>query len=147
MKRHNFKGMPASHGVSKSHRAIGSTGQCQNPGRVFKGKKMPGRMGGVRRTTQNLRVLKVDRGRNLIFVKGGVPGNKGEWVEVRDAVKKPLWKTDKVLVNADGSIPDRPPLPTFEFDLSIDGCQEAGYEEVMPLPATDPMLYEDQAAA
>lgn len=70
MKRHNFKGMPASHGVSKSHRALGSTGQCQDPGRVFKGKKMAGRMGHERVTVQNLRVVKIDRGRNLIYLKG-----------------------------------------------------------------------------
>lgn len=90
MKRHNFKGMPASHGVSKSHRALGSTGQCQDPGRVFKGKKMAGRMGSDRVTVQNLRVVKVDRGRNLLYLMGAVPGQKGNWVEIRDAVKNPL---------------------------------------------------------
>ena len=77
MKQHNFKGMPASHGAALSHRAIGSTGQCQDPGRVFKGKKMPGRMGAERVTTQNLRTIKIDRGRNLIYVRGAFPGNKG----------------------------------------------------------------------
>lgn len=95
IKRHGFGGMPASHGTSKSHRAIGSTGMCQDPGKVFKGKKMPGRMGGVRVTKQNLRIVKIDRGRNLIYVKGAVPGNKGEFVEIRDAVKRPLFGTVK----------------------------------------------------
>merc|ERR1719201_380005 len=90
MKRHGFQGMPASHGVSKSHRSIGSTGQCQDPGRVFKGKKMPGRMGATRITVQNLRVIMIDRGRNLVYVNGGVPGQKGAFVEIRDAVKRSL---------------------------------------------------------
>merc|ERR1712194_187892 len=96
MKRHNFKGMPASHGVSLSHRAHGSTGQCQDPGKVFKGKKMAGRMGCDRVTIQNLRLVKIDRGRNLLYVKGTVPGNKGTFCEIRDAIKKPLFGTDKV---------------------------------------------------
>merc|ERR1711982_316442 len=86
MKRHNFKGMPASHGV-KSHRSIGSTGSCQDPGRVFKGKKMPGRMGCDRVTVQNLRIVKIDRGRNLIYVRGPIPGNKGCFVEIKDAIR------------------------------------------------------------
>jgi len=146
MKRHNFKGQPASHGVSKSHRALGSTGQCQDPGRVFKGKKMAGRMGGERKTVQNLRVLKVDRGRNLIYVKGGIPGQRGNFVEVKDAIKKPLWGSDKVAPNEDGSVPDRPPLPTFAFDESIDGCGEAGYEEIMPVGNKDPLNYDPEVA-
>jgi large subunit ribosomal protein L3 len=142
MKRHNFGGMPASHGVSKSHRALGSTGQCQDPGKVFKGKKMAGRMGTDRVTVQNLRIIKIDRGRNLIFVEGAVPGNKGNFVEIRDAVKKPLWRTDKVL---DGI--DRPPLPTFEFDESVDGCGQGGHEAFMPIPQKDPLApdAEDEA--
>ena len=88
MKRHNFGGLRASHGVSISHRSHGSTGQCQDPGKVFKGKKMAGHMGAVRVTTQNLEVVKTDADRGLVFIKGAVPGSKGGWVTVKDAVKK-----------------------------------------------------------
>ncbi|MEM1160730.1 MAG: 50S ribosomal protein L3 [Pseudomonadota bacterium] len=87
MKRHNFGGIRASHGVSISHRSHGSTGQCQDPGKVFKGKKMAGHMGAARVTVQNLEVVKTDVERGLIMIKGAVPGSKGGWVTVRDAVK------------------------------------------------------------
>ena len=90
MKRHNFGGLRASHGVSISHRSHGSTGQCQDPGKVFKGKKMAGHMGAARVTTQNLQVVRTDAGRGLIMVKGAVPGSKGGWVTIKDAVKKPV---------------------------------------------------------
>ncbi|WP_082899402.1 50S ribosomal protein L3 [Sulfitobacter sp. EhC04] len=90
MKRHNFGGLRATHGVSISHRSHGSTGQCQDPGKVFKGKKMAGHMGAARVTTQNLEVVKTDSVRGLIMVKGAVPGSKGGWVTVKDAVKKPF---------------------------------------------------------
>ena len=90
MKRHNFGGLRASHGVSISHRSHGSTGQCQDPGRVFKGKKMAGQMGAVRVTTQNLQVVRTDAERGLIMVKGAVPGSKGGWVTIKDAAKKPV---------------------------------------------------------
>jgi large subunit ribosomal protein L3 len=90
MKRWNFSGMRASHGVSIVHRAHGSTGQRQDPGKVFKGKKMAGHMGSVQVTTQNLEVVETDKDRGLILVRGAVPGNKGNWVLVRDAVKRPL---------------------------------------------------------
>ena len=88
MKRHNFRGLEATHGVSISHRSHGSTGQCQDPGRVFKGKKMAGHLGAVRVTTQNLQVVRTDAERGLIMVKGAVPGSKGGWVTIKDAVKK-----------------------------------------------------------
>ena len=88
MKRHNFGGLRASHGVSISHRSHGSTGQCQDPGKVFKGKKMAGHLGAVRVTTQNLEVVRTDAERGLIMVKGAVPGSKGGWVTIKDAVKK-----------------------------------------------------------
>jgi large subunit ribosomal protein L3 len=97
MKRWNFSGLRATHGVSISHRSHGSTGQCQDPGRVFKGKKMAGHMGAARVTTQNLQVIKTDAARGLIMVKGAVPGSKGGWVTVKDAVKKPF--------------PDNAPMP------------------------------------
>ncbi len=87
MKRHNFGGLRATHGVSISHRSHGSTGQCQDPGKVFKGKKMAGHMGAVRRTLQNLEIVRTDVDQGLILVKGAVPGSKGGWVEIRDAVK------------------------------------------------------------
>lgn len=90
MKRHNFSGLRASHGVSVSHRSHGSTGQCQDPGKVFKGKKMAGHMGSARVTTQNLEVVRTDADRGLIMVKGAVPGSKGGWVTIKDAVKKKL---------------------------------------------------------
>lgn len=141
MKRWNFSGMGASHGVSKTHRAIGSTGQCQDPGKVFKGKKMPGRMGADRVTVQNLRVLKIDRGRNLLYIRGAIPGNRGEFVEIRDAVKKPLWGTEKLL-----DALDRPPLPTFEYDPEQDGCGIKGFEQFMPLPGQDPLAPMEDAA-
>ncbi len=89
MKRHNFGGLRATHGVSVSHRSHGSTGQCQDPGKVFKGKKMAGHMGSARVTTQNLQVVKTDADRGVIMVKGAVPGSKGGWVTIKDAVKKP----------------------------------------------------------
>ena len=89
MKRHNFGGLRASHGVSVSHRSHGSTGQCQDPGKVFKGKKMAGQMGNERVTVQNLQIVKTDTERGLIMVKGAVPGAKGGWVRLSDAVKKP----------------------------------------------------------
>ncbi|QDH13158.1 50S ribosomal protein L3 [Formicincola oecophyllae] len=88
MKRHNFGGLEASHGVSISHRSHGSTGQRQDPGKVFKGKKMAGHMGDERVTTQNLEIAAVDPERNLIMVRGAVPGAKNGYVLVRDAIKK-----------------------------------------------------------
>ncbi len=87
VKRHNFRTQDATHGNSLSHRAPGSIGQNQTPGRVFKGKKMSGHMGNVRRTIQNLEVVRVDAERNLILIKGAVPGHKGGRVIVRPAVK------------------------------------------------------------
>jgi large subunit ribosomal protein L3 len=93
MKRWNFAGLRATHGVSVSHRSIGSTGNRQDPGKVFKNKKMPGHLGAETVTTQNIVVVKTDLGRGLIMVKGSVPGVKGAWVSVRDAVKRKLPDT------------------------------------------------------
>src|SRR5579864_6815012 len=87
MKRHNFGGLPASHGVSVSHRSPGSIGQRQTPGRVFKGRRMSGHMGVVRRTTENLRVVEVDLERNLLLIRGAVPGAEGGQVLVRPSLK------------------------------------------------------------
>ncbi len=88
MKRHNFGGLRASHGVSISHRSHGSTGQNQDPGRVFKGKKMAGRMGAKRVTKQNLKIVEVDSNNNLLIVKGSIPGKKNSIVYIKDSVKK-----------------------------------------------------------
>jgi large subunit ribosomal protein L3 len=90
MKRHNFRGLEASHGVSVSHRSHGSTGGRQDPGKVFKNKKMAGHLGCERVTTQNIKVVALDLENNIIIVKGNVPGAENSMVEIRDAVKKPL---------------------------------------------------------
>jgi large subunit ribosomal protein L3 len=87
MKRHNFAGLEASHGISVSHRSHGSTGNSQDPGRVWKGKKMAGHMGDVRTTTQNLEVVSTDADRGLVLIKGAVPGSKGGYVYISDAIK------------------------------------------------------------
>ena len=88
MKRHNFGGLRASHGVSISHRSHGSTGQNQDPGRVFKGKKMAGRMGHTKVTKQNLKIIEVDNVNNILIVKGSVPGKKNSVIFLKDAVKR-----------------------------------------------------------
>ncbi|OYU50387.1 MAG: 50S ribosomal protein L3 [Rhizobiales bacterium PAR1] len=92
MKRWNFGGLRATHGVSVSHRSIGSTGGRQDPGKTFKNKKMPGHLGVERVTTLNLKVVRTDVERGLILVEGAVPGTKGGWITVRDAIKKPAPK-------------------------------------------------------
>ena len=115
MKRHNFGGLRASHGVSVSHRSHGSTGQCQDPGKVFKGKKMAGHMGAVRVTTQNLQVVRTDADRGLIMIKGAVPATKGGWVTIKDAVKKPA--------------PDNVPLPAGLKSAKAAPAAEAPTEE------------------
>ena len=88
MKRHNFGGLRASHGVSISHRSHGSTGQNQDPGRVFKGKKMAGRMGNRRVTKQNLKIVEIDNNNNLLVVKGSIPGKKNSIIYLKDSIKK-----------------------------------------------------------
>ena len=88
MKRHNFGGLRASHGVSISHRSHGSTGQNQDPGRVFKGKKMAGRMGNKKVTKQNLKIIEIDKINNLLIVKGSIPGKKNSVIFLKDSVKR-----------------------------------------------------------
>jgi large subunit ribosomal protein L3 len=90
MKRWNFAGMEASHGVSISHRAHGSTGQRQDPGKVFKGKKLAGHMGDKRITVQNLEIVKTDNEEGLIFIKGAIPGSESSYVLIKDAMKRAL---------------------------------------------------------
>ena len=136
MKRHNFGGLRASHGVSISHRSHGSTGQCQDPGKVFKGKKMAGHMGDVRVTAQNLTVVKTDIARGLVMVKGAVPGAKGGWVLLRDAVKRPL--------------PDDVPLPAALFEdgeaeeLEVEA--DAGAAAEAPVEAVEEAVTEEASA-
>ena len=123
MKRHNFGGLRASHGVSISHRSHGSTGQCQDPGRVFKGKKMAGQYGNKQITTLNLEVVKTDEERGLLFIKGAVPGPKSAWVLVRDAVKRPYADL---------------PMPAKLYETpSADAPAEAAAEEAAPEAATE----------
>ncbi|MEQ8448260.1 MAG: 50S ribosomal protein L3 [Nitratireductor sp.] len=117
MKRHNFGGGRATHGNSVSHRSHGSTGQRQDPGKVFKGKKMAGHMGHTRVTTQNVEVVSTDVDRGLILVRGAVPGSKGTWILVRDAVK--------------ASLPDNAPKPAaFRAAAANDaGASQAAAQE------------------
>lgn len=126
MKRHGFKGGPASHGASLSHRSIGSTGQRDAPGKVFKGKKMPGRMGGVQRTVKNVWVYKIDPARNLMWVKGQVPGAEGNFVFIKDSVFK---KPDIQIL----------PFPTF-FETEDDDNSEP---LVADLGEVDPFMVAD----
>jgi len=148
MKRWGFGGMRATHGVSVSHRALGSTGQRQDPGKVFKNKKMAGHMGAKNRTQQNLEIVRTDAARGLIFVKGSVPGSKGGWLKVWDAIKLPMnenapypaglfdtkAKTDDAdhapagLVD-DGAVHEIPALPGDDEVAAIAAQQEAGMVE------------------
>ncbi len=127
IKRHSFSGLGASHGVSVSHRSQGSTGQCQDPGKVFKGKKMAGQMGNVTVTTQNLEVVGTDPERGLILVKGAVPGAKDGYVRIADAVKK---------LPPDGlpfpcAIRGQEPEPPGEAPASDAASDEAAEEEAV----------------
>jgi large subunit ribosomal protein L3 len=125
MKRHNFHGLRASHGVSVSHRSLGSTGQRQDPGKTFKGKKMAGHLGNVRVTTQSLEVVVADGERGLLFIKGAVPGSENGWVLIKDAVKKKM--------------PDDLPFPAAlrgqsgdQGDGDQNGGEEAEADAAMP---------------
>src|SRR6476646_5029544 len=144
MKRWGFKGLRATHGVSLSHRSHGSTGQRQDPGKVFKNKKMAGHMGARNRTQQNLEIVRTDPIRGLLFVKGSVPGHKGSWLAVSDAVKLPRpdaapypaailegRKVEELEVPAAGLVDDAavheiPALPSDEEVAAIAREQEAG---------------------
>jgi len=112
MKKWGFGGLNASHGVSVTHRSIGATGSRQDPGKVFKGKKMPGRMGGKRVTKQNNKLFKIDVKNNLLFVVGTLPGNKGNYLIIKDAVKRP-WNPETP-----------PPFPTHRPQPSDEEIEE-----------------------
>jgi len=100
MKRHNFSGLRASHGVSAAHRSSGSTGQCQDPGKVFKGKKMAGQYGNTHHTLQSLQVVKVDPAKKIICLKGSTPGSKGSWLIIEDSIKQKEAKEIDVVISA-----------------------------------------------
>ncbi len=124
MKRHNFKGLRASHGVSISHRSHGSTGNRQDPGRVFPGKKMAGHLGNARITVQNLEVVGTDTALGLILVKGAVPGPNGTYVRVADAVKKPRPKDAPYPCAIKGQeAPEQPEEP--EEEAPVEAEEEA----------------------
>ena len=124
MKRHNFSGLRASHGVSISHRSLGSTGQCQDPGRVFKGKKMAGHMGDERVTVQNLKIVETRPEEGLILISGAVPGSKGGWVLIQDAAKKPL--------------PESAPMPAgFKGEAKPEAEEEEVQEEDPAIAAAE----------
>ncbi len=127
MKRHGFAGLGASHGVSVSHRAHGSTGNSQDPGKVFKGKKMAGQLGDRQVTTQNLEVVSTDEDRGLILIRGAVPGAKGSWVLIRDAVKS--------------TVPEDAPFPA-----ALRGAEAAAEPVAEEVPATATEAEEASAA-
>src|SRR5271163_2543983 len=116
MKRHNFHGLRATHGVSVSHRSHGSTGQRQSPGKTFKNKKMAGHMGAERVTTQSLEIVVADAERGLLFVKGSVPGSEKGWVLVKDAVKRkaPDGLPFPAALRGDGSVSGEAPPEAAE---------------------------------
>jgi len=134
MKRHNFGGLRASHGVSISHRSHGSTGQCQDPGKVFKGKKMAGHMGASTVTTQNLEIIKTDSENGFIFVKGSVPGSKGGWVILNDAKKIPLRDDLPLPAGVKGHDSDEETpseeIPTEETPTEETPAEETPSEEI-----------------
>ena len=138
MKRWGFSGLRASHGVSINHRSLGSTGQCQDPGKVFKGKKMAGHMGDVQVTKQNLEVVSTDADRGLILVKGAIPGAKGGYILISDAIKKPL--------------PDGVPMPgamrgsAAADEAPAEDQPEEAIEEATEVQAQDAAPAEDTGA-
>ncbi|MDP6389622.1 MAG: 50S ribosomal protein L3 [Alphaproteobacteria bacterium] len=131
MKRHGFKGLRASHGVSVSHRSHGSTGHSQDPGKVFKGKKMAGHMGDERVTTQNLKVVSTDAERGLILIRGAVPGAKGSYVMISDAVKR--------------ARPDEAPYPAGLAGMAAPAEESAGEEAPAEEPKAEEKAPESEA--
>jgi large subunit ribosomal protein L3 len=132
MKRWGFGGLRATHGVSVSHRSHGSTGNRQDPGRVFKNKKMAGHMGARNRTQQNLEIVRTDAARGLLFVKGSVPGHKGAWLTVADAIKLP--RHDEAPYPA-GLLEDSRKIATEEAPAGL--VEEAAVHEIPALPSDE----------
>jgi len=165
MKRWGFRGLRATHGVSVSHRSHGSTGNRQDPGRVFKNKKMAGHMGARNRTQQNLEVVRTDPIRGLLFIKGSVPGHKGSWLAVTDAIKLPRnenvpypagildkKKLSEVEVPEPGLVDEAavheiPALPSDEEVAAIAAEQEAGAAAAAEAAATEEAEAADAAQA
>jgi large subunit ribosomal protein L3 len=146
MKRWGFGGLRATHGVSVSHRSLGSTGQRQDPGKVFKNKKMAGHMGDKRRTQQNLEVVRTDAERGLIFVKGSVPGSKNGWLLVRDAVKLPLPEGvpfPGAILEKKGSAPQHEEAPAG----MVEHAAEHEVNPEVPVEVQEQLLHEQQAGA
>ena len=133
MKRHNFSGLRASHGVSVSHRSHGSTGQCQDPGKVFKGKKMAGHMGASRNTTQNIEVVAVDNDEGVVLLCGAVPGPKNGWVLISDAIKV--------------ARPDDAPFPAGLLSDLAPASEEAPAEDVVAEDAAVDAVPSDETVA
>src|SRR3954466_8003026 len=125
MKRHNFGGLRASHGVSVSHRSLGSTGQRQSPGKTFKNKKMAGQLGNERVTTQSLQIVQSDPERGLILIKGSVPGSENGWVLIRDAVKRKTPDGLPFPAPLPGAAGDEPPLEAADAAPSETAGDEA----------------------
>lgn len=160
MKRHNFSGLEATHGVSISHRAHGSTGQCQDPGRVFKGKKMAGQLGNKRATVQSLEVVATDPDKGLVMVKGGVPGSKKSFVMITDAVKRklpegvPMPAAIKEKAEAAQPQPDAAPEEAMDQDSpaqetpSLETSTEASGEDsaANAAPVNEPVATETASA-
>ncbi|MEO9600292.1 50S ribosomal protein L3 [Parasphingorhabdus sp.] len=153
MKRWGFGGMRATHGVSISHRAHGSTGQNQDPGKVFKGKKMAGHMGARNRTQQNLEVVRTDAARGLIFVRGSVPGSKGGWLLIKDAVKTALPEgvpfPGALRRNADETATEDAPAGMIEAGAEIEapaGPTDAEVAAAAEAPAEKPAEEKSDAA-
>lgn len=129
MKRWGFGGQSASHGASLSHRSLGSTGACQNPGKVWKGKKMAGQMGNKVRTTQSMRVFRVDPIRQVILVHGSVPGKPGTHLVLKDAFRKPF------------TLENPPPFPTFIPDPQEDVSQLDPHDPSFSIDQSDPETF------
>ncbi len=150
MKRWGFGGMRATHGVSISHRAHGSTGQNQDPGKVFKGKKMAGHMGAKNRTQQNLEIVRTDAARGLIFVRGSVPGSKGGWLLVKDAVKVALPEgvpfPGAMRRNADETATEDAPAGMIEADAAIERPIGPSDAEIAAAAAEKPAEEKSEAA-
>jgi large subunit ribosomal protein L3 len=134
MKRWGFGGLRATHGVSVSHRSHGSTGNRQDPGRVFKNKKMAGHMGARNRTQQNLEIVRTDPARGLIFIKGSVPGHKGSWLTIRDAIK--VARSDEAPYPA-GLLQAGNGQPPAEEQAPAGLVDEAAVHEIPALPGDD----------